>query len=93
MPGITLTPPTASSAGEFAALVHDAARGSRFSDSRAYARDLGLDEPALLRYASGAVSMYERQEIEQLVLRCEWARDFVIDHMKRQRKKDQRAVA
>jgi hypothetical protein len=58
--------------------------------TRTYALDHGVDEPALLRYASGAVNMYERKEIEHVLIRCEWAQKFVVDHIKSTRQKRNR---
>jgi hypothetical protein len=61
---------------------HGGCRGGK-----SYALDHGVDEVALVRYANGAVSVYERREIQGVISRNEWARNFVIDHVKRQRAK------
>jgi len=82
------TPAPAPSPGQktFADLVSEAAQLPRPSDTRTHALSLGFDETALLRYASGAVSTYERHEITNLVIRCEWARKFIVDHVKSRRR-------
>lgn len=55
--------------------------------TRDYALDHGVDETALARYASGAVSTYERQEIQNVLARCDWAREYVVNLVKRKRSK------
>lgn len=57
------------------------ARGTRH-----YAHERGVDEAALIRYANGAVSNYERAEIAAIISRNEWARDFVVQEIKQKRK-------
>ena len=71
----------------FEDLLMTAVRGPSFRSTRTFALDHGVDEPALLRYASGAVSMYERLEIEAVVRQCDWARQFVVQHVKSTRYK------
>jgi hypothetical protein len=61
------------------------------SSTKHYATNLGVDEAALIRYANGAVSTYEQKRINRVLAKSEWARRFVIDHVKRQR--NQRSVA
>ena len=75
---LTATPPT-TSPGSFESLVDTAMRGRRPQSERHYALDHGVDEPALSRYASGAVSVYERYEIECVIAKCVWARNYVVD--------------
>ena len=53
--------------------------------SRDYALDHGIDEKALEAYASGACSLYEHEEIERLVLKCEWAMTYLTDLIKSRR--------
>lgn len=83
-----ITAPAASAAPTanptFSSLVASAA--TRL-DSRDYAVDLGLDEPTLLRYANGVVSMYERRCIEHVLVRNSWSRQFVVDLVKSRRRK------
>jgi hypothetical protein len=55
--------------------------------TRGYSLDHGVDEEALVRYANGAVSVSEREEIQALIGRCAWARQFVIANIKQQRRK------
>ena len=55
--------------------------------TRDYSLDHGVDEEALVRYANGAVSVFEREEIEGLIGRCAWARQIVVDTIKWKRKK------
>jgi len=65
-----------------------ALQGSRLPEprhTRTYALDFGIDEAALLRYTSGAVSTYERSEIEHIVARCNWALKQVVRSVKRRR--------
>ena len=62
-------------------------RGQSVRSQKHYALDHGVDEAALSRYASGAVSVYERQEIQNVLIRCDWARNYVIDLVKNQRRK------
>jgi hypothetical protein len=54
-------------------------------NSKNYALDHGVDETVLVRYANGAVSTYEHREIQSVIARCKWARDFVVDQVKRKR--------
>jgi hypothetical protein len=56
-------------------------------ETRDYALDLGIDETALIRYANGAVSMYRRREIQHVLLRNSWSRDYVVDYVKSKRVK------
>lgn len=83
---LTATPETPS----FPALLMEAAKfGTSVRSRKQYALDHGVDETALIRYANGAVSVYERREIESVLSRCDWARNFVVDLVKnRRRKKD-----
>ena len=57
--------------------------------TRSYSLDHGIDETALIRYANGAVSTYERQEIQEIISRCAWAREFVVNIVKQKRKRNQ----
>jgi hypothetical protein len=61
--------------------------------TRECALDLGVDEMALLRYASGAVSTYERQEIQNVLVRNEWAMNYVVRAVKDRRKQAQTRTA
>ena len=82
MPVTRCTP--APKALDFTAFLTEAfaARGSR-----THATDYGVNETALLRYTSGAVSMYERKEIEGIIARNDWARNYNVGHMKHRRRK------
>lgn len=53
--------------------------------TRGYSLDHGVDEEALVRYANGAVSVSEREEIEALIGRCAWARQTVVEYIKHKR--------
>jgi hypothetical protein len=92
---LTATPSSPAKPGRtaFENLVTDAMRGASQLRQRDYALDHGVDEQALVGYATGALSVYERKEIEQIIIRCEWARKFVVDHIKEQRKECIRAAA
>jgi len=57
------------------------------SGTRDHALDMGIDEPALIRYANGAVSVYRRQEIQNVILNNRWSREYVVDYVKSKRKK------
>jgi hypothetical protein len=54
--------------------------------TRSYALDHGVDEAALARYTSGAVTVYERQEITNVISRNEWARSYVVNLVKQRRR-------
>jgi len=60
-------------------------RLSAWRNSREYALELGVDEEALERYATGAISMYERSEIEPILVKCQWAMNYVARLAKAQR--------
>jgi len=88
------TPAPANPGRSFETLLSKAARRRQHVRStRSYALDHGFDEQALVRYASGACGMYERSEIEALIGRCEWARQFVVKWIKQQRRRKQRSAA
>lgn len=53
---------------------------------RDYSLDLGVDEKALERYASGACSLYEREEIHQVLSKSKWAMNYVTNLVKSQRR-------
>jgi len=53
--------------------------------TRGYSLDHGVDEEALVRYANGAVSVSEREEIEGVIGRCAWARLTVDKYIKHKR--------
>ncbi len=73
---------------DFPAFVDWLFSGGSRSD-RTYALDNGVDETALIRYANGAASAYERSEIQNIISRCRWAQQFVVDYVKQKRvKKD-----
>ena len=61
-------------------------------DARTYALDYGVDEEALIRYANGAFCDEERQTIQGVIARNKWARNFVVNHVKRKRKKHKDAA-
>lgn len=44
-----------------------------------YAADIGLDSQALVRYATGACSVSERQMMESIISRCRWAQQFIAE--------------
>ncbi|MHC4180280.1 MAG: hypothetical protein ACYSWU_22475 [Planctomycetota bacterium] len=69
-------------------LMKGATRGTR-----SYALDHGVDEPALIRYANGAVTVYEREEIQDVLSRCAWARDYVVNYVKWKRTRSNRSAA
>ena len=71
----------------FEELVDTATRGRDYRQTRSFALDHGFDETALVQYATGAVAMYERKEIEAMITKCEWARRFVVEHIKKKRQK------
>ncbi len=55
--------------------------------TRGYSLDHGVDEEALVQYMNGAVSVSEREEVEALLARCSWARQFIVVNIKHQRRK------
>ena len=61
-------------------------------DARTYALDFGVDEEALVRYANRALCDEERQSIQRIIARNKWAREFVVNHVKRKRKKNRVAA-
>ena len=86
MPVALLAHPGASQSalnGSFESYVSLAAMTPR--GTRDQALDYGIDETALLQYASGAVSVYERRFIQSVLVRNEWAMKFVVDAIKRRR--------
>jgi len=85
----TATPTTESSFPKF--LADASAYNQRVLSGKSYAHDHGVDETALLRYANGAVSVYERREIEEVVARCAWALDWVVNYVKNKRETRQAA--
>jgi hypothetical protein len=85
---LTATPETPTAAPTFPALLEEAMRQSSSARSRRqYSLDHGIDETALIRYANGAVSTYERREIEGVLTKCDWARNYVVDLVKNRRVK------
>lgn len=58
---------------------------AKFRGSRDYALDRGVDEKALERYATGACSLYEREEIESVIARNKWSLDYVVQYVKSRR--------
>lgn len=62
-------------------------RGWTARSRKHYALDRGVNESALLRYADGAVSVYERVTFETVLLNCDWALNFVVDQVKSRREK------
>ena len=86
--------PPAPATGDFETTVEAAIRGFRGTHTtRTYAHDHGIDEQALVNYATGACTVYERREIENVLARCHWALDFVVKWVKQQRKEQQRQAA
>lgn len=79
----TATPETPT----FPELLTQAMRGPGGRSSRQYALDHGVDEAALARYASGAVTVYERAEIQNVLTVNDWAMNFVVDLVKSRRRK------
>lgn len=65
---------------------------SGMRDARTYALDFGVDEEALVRYANGAFCDEERQSIQRVIARNKWAMEFVVNHVKRKRKKNRVAA-
>ena len=57
----------------------------RLRGSRDYALNRGVDEKALERYATGACSLYEREEIESVIAKNKWSRDYVVQYVKSRR--------
>ena len=81
----TRSPKTSTSAMTFPEFLdHLLVGGER--GTRSYALDHGVDETALIRYANGAVSAYERAEITAVISRNAWAKDFVVQVVKQKRK-------
>ena len=74
-----------STSTSFTQLTDVALRG--FSDyrGREWAMDHGVDERALEEYASGACALYEREAIQYVVARCEWAMKKVVEITKARR--------
>ncbi len=64
-------------------LTHLANGGRRAT--RDYSLDHGVDEAALVQYVNGAFSVYERMEIEAVISRCVWAREFLVHYLKEKR--------
>lgn len=84
---LMLTTATATPANEmsFPEFLEEAlSRGSPVRHKQ-YSLDHGVDETALIRYANGAVSTYERSEVEAVLTKCDWARDFVVNLVKNKR--------
>ena len=55
--------------------------------SREYALDYGITEQDLDRYAAGSCSTSDRQHIQHVLARCQWAVDHVIKRVREQRSK------
>ena len=66
---------------------------ARQSGTRTYALDHGVDEETLVRYANGVISDGERVTVEGVIGRCSWAREFVIDRVKRRKRQRKRSAA
>lgn len=66
------------------------ARGGQ-RGTKGYALDRGVDEEALARYVRGAVSVYERVELQEIIVNCEWASAYVV-HLMKQRGHNRRAA-
>ena len=60
---------------------------ARGSNDREIALDCGVNELALIRYASGAICDVERRHVEHIVSRNEWARGYVVEYVKQRRRK------
>jgi len=73
-------------AHDFETFLTTAIRQGRASETRGYALDHGVDETALVRYANGAVCDEERRDIEAVVSRNRWSREYVVDLVKSKRK-------
>lgn len=85
---LTATPETPTATPSFPALLEEAMRRvSSARSRRQYSLDHGVDETALIRYANGAVSTYERQEIQGVLSKCDWARNYVVNLVKNRRAK------
>ena len=70
----------------FPKLISQAIQGAETQrNSRDYALDHGVDKEALKRYATGAISVYERREIDAIVAKCRWAMDHVVSLVKARR--------
>jgi hypothetical protein len=84
---LTATPTPATTTMSFPAFVEEAmSRGRSVRSQKEHALDLGVDEAALIRYANGAVSAYERTEIQNVIANCDWAREIVINQVKNKRR-------
>lgn len=81
------TPTPAMTSMSFPAFLEEAMlRGRSVRSQKTHALDLGVDEAALIRYANGAVSAYERTEIEHVIANCDWARKIVVNQVKNKRR-------
>jgi hypothetical protein len=68
-------------------------RAARTTSLRTYALDYGVDDEALVRYTSGAVSDEERVTIEHVIGRCAWAQERVVALVKKRRPWQKRNAA
>lgn len=60
-------------------------RGPHYTGGHTYALDPGDDEKALSGYADGAVSVYERSQTQEVMVRCTWAMKFDVNRVKNRR--------
>ena len=83
---ILAAPAATASPTHFDSLVRQAV-SLRGSLGRERALDMGVDETALLRYVSGAVSTYERGCISALAASNDWVLQQIVKLTKQKRKR------
>jgi len=79
---IVATPSQPAAHKSFEMLLSDALTRGR---TETFALDHGVDHEALIRYANGAVSVYERAQINYVLARCERSRRTVVDLVRERR--------
>ncbi len=85
-PAPSPSPASFNATTQFVKLVAEAIPALRgANDTRGYALDFGVDEKALDAYATGALSVSERNSIQQVIVQCGWARAYVVEKIKSRR--------
>lgn len=80
-----LAPTTSVATMDFPTFLTHLGNGGRRA-TRDYSLDHGVDEAALVHYVNGVFSVYERKEIEGVISRCAWAREFLVHYLKEKRR-------
>jgi len=84
------TPTLRAATEEFESLL---ARAANHRGTRSQSLDHDIDEQALVRYSDGAVSVGERQVVQEFLSCCSWAHKFVVGRVKRRRPQENRNAA